>query len=829
MLWLLPQQVAAQPAGAHITAVTTITAGDIGQYEKFEVGLSLDRAFTTGQPHCNPYNPADVSVEGYFTSPSGKAYPVRYGFYYKDYVIHNEYLPANDARYWDGHAPTSQPWRIRFAPDEPGPWQYVLRVTYWDSTTEVLPARTFTCVASANSGFLKVAGNQRNFVFDSGKSFFAIGSNVDYWGITPIKVPPGIPAPPPNSPNLSYCGGPVPTPILTLPTSQQFAFSTYTYAACDQVFRELQDNGGNFVRLWMQDSNWDLETDDPVSGINTLGYYEANQTRMNDMDRLLLSAREHGIYLHLSMLDANRLWSQGENAKWLSFPYHTSPALVLATPEAFFMDPRARKFYKNKIRYIVSRWGYSPNIASYELINEGDFVDAGALFLNPDKAPLWKLEQWTVEMAQYLKSLDSRHLQTIAYGPDNSVGLFAKHPELFDYSTSHHYSSSFNAELQRNYLTQLQTQKLGKPYQMQEYDYLPYIGTAYQSKFHSTHWATAFSGAFGVALPLSAFSNIHHPCWPACAYYRPLAAFLAVAGFHSASENQPIGNSAAAAAEIYGSDYASLLVPEPRISTHEVGLLAKIPAAANPAYSSPCDRLCPSPWPNSVGVAAQNYYEYDKAEYLVDGISVSEPRTGADRNGLIEVFALQNPASVIGWVHNKTHYWYNLPHTRAAFCDTLSQGSCPNEACFTCGTNPKLDSNLPLDSPQNTITPLRGQQLIIAHMSGPGTYRVRWFYTQPGLDIDHNGILDDGGFIASLEQPAVAAVNGQLTVRIPPLVALGADGPGTGPDYAFVITSNTGALALPPRSAAAPRNGPGSENKMGAKKAARIARKGIKN
>ena len=52
--------------------------------------------------------------------------------------------------------------------------------------------------------------------------------------------------------------------------------------------------------------------------------------------------------------------------------------------------------------------------------------------------------------------------------------------------------------------------------------------------------------------------------------------------------------------------------------------------------------------------------------------------------------------------------------------------------------------------------------------------------------MDANGNPDDGGFLPGLDVTRTA-VGGRLTVAIPPLVALGADGPATAPDYGFVI------------------------------------------
>lgn len=752
---LMPGRASAQPAGQHIVAVTAVTPGDVPQYEKFELALALDRAFaadTAGAAATNPYEPDDVSVEARFTGPDGRERPVRYGFYYEDFAIDEQYLPANDGRYWRA-LPTPQPWRVRFAPDQAGRWHYVLRVRYRDGTTETLPARTFTCAASASRGFLRVAPNRRNFIFDSGAPFLAIGSNVDYWGNSAIMPPPGLGVLPRNTPNLSRCGPDTSRRVLSLPATRPSGFSTYSYTAYEQVFGELETTGGNYARVWFKEFNWDPELYDPATGTHSLGNYARYQNRLFDFDRVLAAARQHGIYLHLSLLDDFRLWSVGEKPNWLIFPYKVG--LNLKEPVEFFTDARARHLFQNRLRYVVARWGYSPNIVSYELINEGDFTDAGQTFLQnygrngPDFPPL---RAWTIEMARYLKDQDPRHLQALAYGPENAEEFLRDYPRLFDFSVAHDYTSSFHAQVQRSYRAQVLTRLHGRPFQLQEFDYAPYLEADYAVKFHVTPWATAFNGSYGIALQLAGFANLHHPCWPAYRYYQPLSRFLALAGFSSAAPNVPVGNAAGTATALYG-NYRRGLRADPK-------LLTKILPTADPAYSGPCDRRCPPAWDGSVGLVP-NIYECDRPQALVDGL-----RTTND--GLIEVFALQNPTGLLGWVHNKTHYWYNLPHSQQGFCDS-------------CAVNPGLQTA------PHTITPLRGQQLTIKNLKRSGTYAVQWFYTYPGSDVDGNGQPDDGGFLPALATTAQAR-RGVLTVALPPLVALGSDGPDSAPDYGFVLT-----------------------------------------
>lgn len=775
-------------AGEHITSVVPVTTGPIGRYEKFEVCLTLDRDFSQRVPGRNPFDPADVSVVATFTGPGGRTSQVRYGFYYQDFEIQDKYLATNDPRYWQPR-PTPQPWRVRFAPDEAGTWRYVLRVTYGDSTTETSAAYAFECVASANPGFLRVAPNRRNLVFEQGQSFLAIGSNVDYWGSNPVRLPAGLPSPGPA--RASSCNGGI---ILTPLPSENQRFSTYTCLAYQQVFEDLNCVGGNFARVWMQEFNWDIETYDSTTQVNTLGYYQPHQPRMYDFDRMLESARTNGVYLHLSLLDGMRLWNVLEMHKWREFPYKVGLHLGPTEQRRFFTEPEARRLFRNKLRYIVARWGYSPHIASYELLNEGDFVNAGQLFcqnFRADFPPLWA---WTVEMATYLKSIDTRHLQTAAYGAENAYEILRDNPDLFDYTTSHDYTASFNAELRRNYYVQAMTRLFHRPFQLQEIDYLPYISTRYETKFHSMPWATAFSGSLGIGLSLSAFANLHQPCYPAYQYYKPLARFLAATGFHSGAANEPIGNVATAAAALYGPDYLLALGEQPYPP-----LLTTAPPTANPAYFSACDRQCPPSWMQSVGIAPNfgpplnegSLQQNDQPDYLVQDISTSQ-------DGLVEVYALRNARQIIGWVHNKTHYWYNLPHAIQV------NHFCHNDSC---AQNPGVTSN-PDDAVSNTITPLRGQELVVRTTEeskelGPLTYRVRWFYTHPGRDADADGDPDNGGFLPKWEQPAVPVIDGTLRIAIPPLVALGSQGPNSAPDYAFCLTRNLPMVA--PETDALPR------------------------
>jgi endo-1,4-beta-mannosidase len=68
--------------------------------------------------------------------------------------------------------------------------------------------------------------------------------------------------------------------------------------------------------------------------------------------------------------------------------------------DQFFLNPLTREMYRDKIRYVVARWGYSTNIFSWEFWNEIESVE-----------PKEGIFAWMREMTAYLRSVDPwRHL-----------------------------------------------------------------------------------------------------------------------------------------------------------------------------------------------------------------------------------------------------------------------------------------------------------------------------------------------------------------------------------------------------------------------------------
>ena len=150
------------------------TGTTIKAYEKFEVHFNvatnaqypLFQYDTTPPPGITPGN--GITVEGVFTSPSGKVY--RQPAFYMTEV----------ARSGSGNSLTfaetnTKYWAVRFSPQEVGQYSWSLAATDAAGSTTA-PGGTFSSVAPTRDGFISVSKNDpRFFEFSNGKLYFPVG------------------------------------------------------------------------------------------------------------------------------------------------------------------------------------------------------------------------------------------------------------------------------------------------------------------------------------------------------------------------------------------------------------------------------------------------------------------------------------------------------------------------------------------------------------------------------------------------------------------------------------------------------------------------------
>ena len=167
-------------------------------------------------------------------------------------------------------------------------------------------------------------------------------------------------------------------------------------------------------------------------------YYEKTANRLDTVFGL---AEQQGIYVMLT-IDYHGVFKSyidrwASNAEWRTNPYNAANGGPCATPTDFFTNAEAKKIYKNKLRYLVARWGYSTHLACWEFWNEIDNV------MEAQQVPADAIAIWHQEMADYLKQIDPyQHLVSTSVTYREIPGLWEI--KNLDFTQHHNYGPTAN-------------------------------------------------------------------------------------------------------------------------------------------------------------------------------------------------------------------------------------------------------------------------------------------------------------------------------------------------------------------------------------------------
>jgi len=333
-------------------------------------GARCEVSFTIDAEPRNPFDPDEITVDARITNTGDDSSRIRPAFYYQGFT--NNYGAPGQ--------PDGNPgWRIRFRPDAPGSFDLTVDVTTPDGTVS---STTQTIEVSApespwHGQVMPASDDLRYLAYESGRSFFPVGENMCWW----------------NNDVTDYTGrGDNPG-----------------------WMKKLADNGGNFIRLWMATWGFSLEWSYPEG--SRLGDYSARQDRAWALDRVFERADELGLMVELCMFSHGQ-FSTTNNSEWAANPYNTANGGFLDDPRDFFTNPEALRLTKNRLRYIVARWGAEPALLAWELFNEIDLTNP------PEDGTQFAVVQheWHESMAGWLKDIDPyRHMVTSSI---SSFGTF---------------------------------------------------------------------------------------------------------------------------------------------------------------------------------------------------------------------------------------------------------------------------------------------------------------------------------------------------------------------------------------------------------------------
>lgn len=200
-----------------------------------------------------------------------------------------------------------------------------------------------------------------------------------------------------------------------------------------QNFARFAEHGLNWTRIWMchwgqLNLDWLESSHGDQPALGTLSTLVARR-----WDAIIDAAENNRVRLQM-VLQHHGQYSTVTNSNWAENPWNLDNGGFLTSPGDFFTDPLARQLTRDKLRYIVARWGYSSSIMAWELFNEVHWTNARRGDADAQAA----VAAWHTEMARHIRRYDVYgHLITTS---DDDL----THPlwTAMDYYQPHLYASN---------------------------------------------------------------------------------------------------------------------------------------------------------------------------------------------------------------------------------------------------------------------------------------------------------------------------------------------------------------------------------------------------
>ena len=310
-----------------------------------------------GQWASDPYDQAQIALDMHFTGSDGKT----------------RVLPCY---YVSGASGKKSVWKARFAPLSLGENKISFVLTEKGAVVSELACKPISVEPSGAHGYLHPNDNW-TFKYDDGTLFRGVGENICW--------------------------------ELRRGESEKFlrefndAGSRFNYG---YMLHKLASLGGNFYRIWFT-SNLVRGDAGRRPGANqprpTEMKPEFNEEMMAKVDYMVRLSDSLDVHMMMAF-DAH-----GFIANWNGNRYNVLNGGPAKTRTDFFTMPECRNLYKNKLRFLIARYAYSPAIGCWEFFNE---VDNG-MYTDDERVPDEAVTDWHREMSEYVKATDPyNHLVT---------------------------------------------------------------------------------------------------------------------------------------------------------------------------------------------------------------------------------------------------------------------------------------------------------------------------------------------------------------------------------------------------------------------------------
>lgn len=137
------------------------------------------------------------------------------------------------------------------------------------------------------------------------------------------------------------------------------------FAEFGQWMKALSENGGNYVRIWLSQSFWDVE--------EQAGVYSEEKAKR--IDRFFEMARHYNLRVKVTLEHFRSITLKENNQPWATkFAYHKSQGGPLDSISQYLSTEAGRKLFLNKVDFYQKRYGADTLFFGWELWNEMNAV-----------------------------------------------------------------------------------------------------------------------------------------------------------------------------------------------------------------------------------------------------------------------------------------------------------------------------------------------------------------------------------------------------------------------------------------------------------------------
>ncbi len=130
--------------------------------------------------------------------------------------------------------------------------------------------------------------------------------------------------------------------------------------------KNLSENGGNYVRVWLSQSFWDMEDEQA-------GKY--SDEKVQRIDWFVETARKYGLHIKMTLEHFRGITPEETRQTWaMKSIYHRSAGGLLDSIGQYLSTPEGHKLFLDKIDFYQQRYGSDPIFFGWELWNEMNAV-----------------------------------------------------------------------------------------------------------------------------------------------------------------------------------------------------------------------------------------------------------------------------------------------------------------------------------------------------------------------------------------------------------------------------------------------------------------------